>query len=228
MKKEGYKKIKIIVKYPALIIVITLAVLVMGVNQTSGFSKVSRFLIITIPPSPSDIAEESKMCGLFNVSECRLNPDRVNEIPYSDEDKSATSAVTDLITALPVVENLILDDVTQVEAVRLAYDSLTESQKVLVLNYAMLIAAENQIQILKDAYASLQADTSAAQVVTDLITALPAVENLVLDNATQVETARSAYDNLTESQKALVLNYAVLTIAENQIQILIDGTDIII
>ena len=228
MKKEGYKKIKIIVKYPALIIVITLAVLVMGVNQTSGFSKVSRFLIITIPPSPSDIAEESKMCGLFNVSECRLNPDRVNEILYSDEDKSATSAVTDLITALPVVENLILDDVTQVEAVRLAYDSLTESQKVLVLNYAMLIAAENQIQILKDAYASLQADTSAAQVVTDLITALPAVENLVLDNATQVETARSAYDNLTESQKALVLNYAVLTIAENQIQILIDGTDIII
>jgi len=228
MKKEGYKKIKIIVKYPALIIVITLAVLVMGVNQTSGFSKVSRFLIITIPPSPSDIAEESKMCGLFNVSECRLNPDRVNEILYSDEDKSATSAVTDLITALPVVENLILDDVTQVEAVRLAYDSLTESQKVLVLNYATLIAAENQIQILKDAYASLQADTSAAQVVTDLITALPAVENLVLDNATQVETARSAYDNLTESQKALVLNYAVLTIAENQIQILINGTDIII
>ena len=228
MKKEGYKKIKIIVKYPALIIVITLAVLVMGVNQTSGFSKVSRFLIITIPPSPSDIAEESKMCGLFNVSECRLNPDRVNEILYSDEDKSATSAVTDLITALPVVENLILDDVTQVEAVRLAYDSLTESQKVLVLNYATLIAAENQIQILKDAYASLQADTSAAQVVTDLITALPAVENLVLDNAMQVETARSAYDNLTESQKALVLNYAVLTIAENQIQILINGTDIII
>jgi hypothetical protein len=199
----------------------------MGVAKTFGFSKMSEFLIINIPLNTSDTVEELKMCDSSYVGECHLNPDHVNEILYSDEDKSAASVVADLITALPAAENLVLIDAAQVETARLAYDELTESQRALVLNYIVLTTVEGQIGILKEADALAQADASAAQVAIDLISALPAVENLVLDNVAQVEAARSAYDGLTESQKVLVLNYATLTAAEGQIQVLSAQTDII-
>lgn len=228
MKKHTKKKI--IVRYSILITTILFTTLITGIVKTSGSYEVSEILIINTPLDPSSAIEELKMCDPSNIdsaNECRLNTEHINEILYSDEDKSATSAVVDLIDALPTVENLVLVDATQVEAARTAYDGLTESQKLLVLNYATLTAAEGQIEVLKEADILAQADVSAAQVVTDLITALPTLEEIIPDDVVQIEAARLAYNGLTEPQKVLVSNYATLTASEEQIQALIDAIDIV-
>ena len=71
-------------------------------------------------------------------------------------------------------------------------------------NYAKLQAAEA-------ALAALQADADAARRVEELIDAIGPV---TLKSQPAIATARAAYDALTESQKALVGNYAKLQAAE--------------
>ncbi|MDR1093357.1 MAG: hypothetical protein LBL66_04335, partial [Clostridiales bacterium] len=57
----------------------------------------------------------------------------------------------------------------------------------------------------------------AADPVIAAIGNLPAVGALTLENKTAVESARTAYDGLTEMRKALVANYETLTAAEAKI-----------
>ena len=59
-------------------------------------------------------------------------------------------------------------------------------------------------------------DQEAADAVLALFDALPAVENITLDNKEAIEAARAAYDALTDEQKALVTpeDLAKLTAAE--------------
>jgi hypothetical protein len=60
-------------------------------------------------------------------------------------------------------------------------------------------------------------DVSAINAVIAQIAALPAVGNLVLSDKTAVESARTAYNALSTSQKTFVTNYATLTAAEARI-----------
>jgi hypothetical protein len=60
-------------------------------------------------------------------------------------------------------------------------------------------------------------DTKIAKAVTDQIAALPAVAKLVLTDKAVVEAARSAYEALTDKQKALVTNLSTLTAAETKL-----------
>ena len=59
-------------------------------------------------------------------------------------------------------------------------------------------------------------DQVAADAVVTLFDALPAVENITLDDKASIEAARAAYDALTDEQKALVTpeDLAKLTAAE--------------
>lgn len=61
-------------------------------------------------------------------------------------------------------------------------------------------------------------DQSAADKVIAAIDALPV--QVVLDNKTAIEEARTAYDSLTDSQKQLITNYTKLTTAERAITVL--------
>jgi hypothetical protein len=71
---------------------------------------------------------------------------------------------------------------------------------------------------------SANPDIAAAQAVIDQISALPTPANLVLGDATAVANATAAYTALTETQKGLVLNLAVLTAAEAQMAALTTAT----
>ncbi len=84
------------------------------------------------------------------------------------------------------------------QTARDAYDALTETQQALVTNYQALLDAEQAL-----------ADSDAAAAVDALIDALsePYVR-------ADVEAARTAYDNLTEAQQALVTGLAELEAAE--------------
>ena len=89
-------------------------------------------------------------------------------------------------------------DINAVEAAREAYNNLTESQQALVTGLSDLEAAEQAL-----------ADIDAAAAVDAMIDALTSPYE-----ATDVKDAREAYDNLTETQQALVTGRTQLEIAE--------------
>jgi cbb3-type cytochrome oxidase subunit 3/alpha-D-ribose 1-methylphosphonate 5-triphosphate synthase subunit PhnH len=89
-------------------------------------------------------------------------------------------------------------DSDTVQTARDAYDALTETQQALVTNYQALLDAEQAL-----------ADIDAAATVDSLIDALTEPYD-----PEAVQGARTAYDNLTEAQQALVTNYEDLLNAE--------------
>ncbi len=134
-------------------------------------------------------------------------------------DAAAAAAVEALIDALPAVEALTYEDEADVEAARAAYDTLTAAQKELVAQAKLdaLVAAEEKMEEVMEKYA---ADLAEANVVADLIAALP--EPVSLADEADVEAAETAYGNLTADQQVLVNNYAKLETARARIDKLND------
>ncbi|WP_426350054.1 leucine-rich repeat protein [Alloiococcus sp. CFN-8] len=114
-----------------------------------------------------------------------------------NSDEEAASTVVKAIEALKPVDGLTSEDKSRVAEVRAMYDALTDAQKVLVSNQAVLVQAENQV---------------AANGVVNLIAALP--NPITLEDEEAIKAVRAAYDALTEEQKALVENYNLLLEAE--------------
>lgn len=125
-------------------------------------------------------------------------------------DKAAADAVIEKIEAIGTVS---LEDEAAIIAARTAYDTLTDAQKALVTNYETLTIAEAEIVELKKAAAQTAADKAAADTVIHKIEAIGTVS---LEDEAAIAAARSAYDALTDPQKALVANYEALTVAETE------------
>ena len=126
-------------------------------------------------------------------------------------DKAAAAAVDAMIA--PFAEGVTLDDKTAVEAARAAYDKLTDIQKNMVLKVEILVAAEKSIadqQIVAD-------NEAAAKAVSDMITALPAADELTIEDKAAVSAARAAYTALTDDQKKMVKGLLTLRAAESAI-----------
>ena len=105
------------------------------------------------------------------------------------------------------------DSEAAIAGARAAYDALTEAEQAQVANYAVLIAAEAALAELKAA----AADRAAAQTVEERIAAIGEVTP---EREAEIAAARAAYDALTEAQKALVGNFAVLVAAESGLEYL--------
>ena len=121
---------------------------------------------------------------------------------YTKEEKEA-DAVEALISAIGAVT---AESKTAIEEAREAYDALTDEQKALVENYEVLTTAET-------ALAKIENDIKAAETVEAMISAIGTV---TAERKTAIEEARTAYDSLTDEQKALVENYEVLETAETE------------
>ena len=134
-------------------------------------------------------SQQALVTGLtqLEIAEAELN-DQLNAQAAAEVD-----ALIDALTS-PYVR-------ADVEAAREAYNNLTESQQALVTGLAELEAAEQTL-----------ADIDAAAAVEALIDALS--EPYV---ATDVKDAREAYNNLTETQQALVTGLTQLEIAEAEL-----------
>lgn len=112
------------------------------------------------------------------------------------DDKAAAAKVTDLIEALPAVKDLTLEDHQEdVVAARTAYGNLTDDQKdyVTAETIGTLVLAEEQIAKLLDA--------AAVDELIKEIEALPAAENVTLENETAIANALAHYNALSEDQK---------------------------
>ena len=125
--------------------------------------------------------------------------------------KTPVEIVVDLINAIGEVTYPTSG--SKITAARNAYNALSEAEKAQVTNYNTLVAAEA-------AYATLVTDHEAAAAVEVLINAIPSP--VTLDAEDEIEAAREAYDDLTETQKGYVSNYETLTDAEAELKDLID------
>ena len=108
--------------------------------------------------------------------------------------------VVALISAIGDVTN---DSKTAIDSARSAYDALSETGKAKVTNYSVLQAAESE-------YAEIIENIEASKV----ITLISAIGTVTKDSKTAIESARSAYDALSETAKAKVTKYSVLQAAE--------------
>ena len=132
-----------------------------------------------------------------------------------EADRKAAQSVTDMINALP--QPIKLEDKASVEAARAAYDNLTADQKkfVSVGTLKKLTDAEAEIVRLEKE----RDDKAAAAVVEKLIANIGTV---TIESKPTIDTARAAYDKLTEAQKKFVSNYGVLTAAEAKYEQLVN------
>jgi hypothetical protein len=128
-----------------------------------------------------------------------------------DSDKIAADDVMAQINGLRVTS---LADKSAVQAVRSAYDALTDMQKFLVTNLSVLEAAEDKILQLELEQEQSAPDVSKAMAVYDAIEKLPCKQDLKIADKEIILETRLAYENLTDLEKSLITNLAVLEQAE--------------
>ncbi len=134
-------------------------------------------------------------------------------------DLKAAQAVEELIDAIGEVT---LESKAKIDAARAAYDALTDAQKKLVSNLKTLTDAEATYEKLKEEADQEEVDKAAAKGVEELI---EAIGEVTLDSEKAIKAARSAYDALTDAQKKLVENLAVLEAAEKTLAELKDNAE---
>ncbi|MDE6760662.1 MAG: leucine-rich repeat protein [Lachnospiraceae bacterium] len=142
--------------------------------------------------------------------------------PISEEDQAAIDAVVEKVGKIPDAAEVT--DIEEYKKVigeaRSAYDSLTDAQKALMPagEYKKLTDAEAEYDRLKEEEENRE---KANEVITK-INGIGTVTNTA-DSKKKIEEARSAYDSLTDVQKALVSeqDYKKLTDAEAKYEELI-------
>lgn len=135
---------------------------------------------------------------------------KTTSITFFVKISSEVAAVIAKINNLPAIKDITLKDEISVISTRTAYEALTNDEKVLVTNLSILEAIEIKVAELKLSQAEV------VKVVTKIVQ-LPLVDHSKLEDEVLVIAARTAYEALTDEQKALVVNYAVLQKAEKRI-----------
>ncbi len=127
-----------------------------------------------------------------------------NVVIYPQDDMEVTSTIA-LIDAIPEIteENFASEEVTAaVTAADNAYNALTEVKKGLITNKEKLDTAKQLI-----AEYTAAADKVAAQAVTDMLDAITVTAENYLEAPETIAAVKTAYEALTDAQKALVEGY---------------------
>lgn len=113
----------------------------------------------------------------------------------------AIEHVRNLMKALPTT--VTTADAMNIQAIRTAYDALSENAKQFVTNYDAFVQKEATVNSLKK-----------IEQVKALIDALPSVDKVVEADQMRIRQARQAYDELTTDEKVKINNYNVLANVE--------------
>ena len=173
-----------------------------------------------IPPSCDDncfsgVDKSIPLCVPGNCINAYLEAKQWNSfanIQAIIDNQSIADAVIEKINAIGEVE---YSDVCKdkIDAVNTAYDALTDEQKALVTNLDVLTTAKQTYDNLKAAAEKLAADKAKADPVIAKINAIGKVECTDACKS-KIDDATTAYNTLTEDQKAFVSNLDVLTTAQ--------------
>ena len=108
-----------------------------------------------------------------------------------------TEAADIVIAMIAELVDITLEQQDAVTEARETYEALSDEEKELVTNYADLLAAEEQIELLL-------ADKTAADEVAALV---KAIGEVTLDSEQTIADARDAYNALTEQQRGMLDAY---------------------
>ena len=150
------------------------------------------------------ILKEMKLTKTNTVIDKFEDPEEQAPDVSGQADPEAAAAVIALIDAIG--DEITLDSASAITTARTAYDLLTENQKALVTNYQKLVDAETKLAELVTADDKAKAD--------EVIAKIDAIGEVTLEAEGRIVAARIAYTLLTNSQRALVTNYATLLAAE--------------
>ena len=177
--------------------------------------------------SPFTVSESSVVFAYAKKNGKNASPAAFSIIKIGEEEDADVTAVTDAINAIPEVGSLTLEAETAVNYANGLYNTLNadQQQQVDAALVEKLNTAVARIAELKEEEANseqVKADKAAADAVAAKINALP--ENITKDDSDQITAARTAYSNLTASQKQYISDetYLKLTKAEAAYQAILD------
>ena len=120
------------------------------------------------------------------------------EATYNNQKQAGASAVTDLINNIGNVE-YSQECKDKIDAAREAYNALTDEQKALVTNYSTLTHDE-------EVYAHVQ----------EVVEKINGIGDVGLNSGDEINTAKEAYDSLTDEEKALIPTYHDTLVTKEQ------------
>ena len=173
-------------------------------------------LVVGAREAYNELSEEHKKL-ITNIDKLINAEKKISELEKIKKDQTAAKKVQNLIINLPAIDEVTLDDATNIENVRSEYNSLTAEQKEYVTNLKVLEEVEEKLASLKAAAKEAE-DKYKAKQVEDMIDSLPS--KITLEDKESVMRTKSHYDNLTETQKKYVSNYDVLVNAIASIEML--------
>ncbi len=131
-----------------------------------------------------------------------------------DQEEANRAAANSVMTKIERIGFITLNSEEDIRIARTAYNALTSEQKALVTNYDVLTNAERSYADMKAAFDKAQKDEADNLAASAVIDAISQIGSITLSNEPNIIKARNAYNALTNDQKALVINYDVLTSAE--------------
>lgn len=158
--------------------------------------------------------EEKKL--VTNYSVYLTIKEKIASLKQAIIDEDSAQPVIKLIVNLPKENKVTLKSKEKIEEARKAYDELTDGAKEFVSNYEYLLKVEkvyNQL-VLEEEW------QTKADLVIELISSLPNMSNLTINDEEKVINARKEYDALPNESKEKVLNYQTLCTLENLIDLL--------
>ena len=179
---------------------------------------------IVYPDSEQQIAHARTYYNKLSQEQQELI-DNYKTLTDAEEEYAALKAeleaaykVRDLISAIGEV--VYPDSVNAINEARKAYNKLPESKRGYVDNYDVLVAAEEKIVELKNAY-----DKEKAAEVEAIIDALGEAEPTA-EYKQKIVDAKNAYNALTNDQKKLVGNYDKIAEAEDAYRAALPAVDL--
>ena len=138
-------------------------------------------------------------------------------------EEQAADLVLEEINALPSKDNLTLDDEVALAGAEAHYNALSDAQKeYLTGKAAESVAKLGELRTQVEKLKKDAADKAAADAVTEKLNALPSEEDVMFQDEAVLKQAREAYEQLDDTQKALVSNeaYDKLEKAEKKLEAL--------
>ena len=138
--------------------------------------------------------------------------------------EAANKVIADIV-AIGSIDEITLESAKQIQKARAGYNALNRYAQYIVdwaepVSYYTLVEAEARLKELQDAAAEQERiDRAAAAAVDNLI---DEIGKVTLESKQAIETARAAYDALTEKQQSYVTKLKTLTAAETAYKALVD------
>lgn len=143
--------------------------------------------------------------------------EQLNALIEEDDKQKEVDKVNTLLNELPDKDDVMFRDQTAVTEARDAYDALKDMYEDENLQGRI---TEDMLKKLTDAEERLKTLQEEIDYVAGLIEDIPAIDDLTVEDADQVQAARDAYEALNDEQKQKLTESGLLSdllVAENQI-----------